>query len=269
MDLLTALVLGIVQGVTEWLPISSSGHLVIFQHILGVNGNPVLFDAVVHLGTLFAVLLATREFVWRILKASLLALKGNPIRNMKKNSDARTGYGAVLATIPIVMTGLLLQNYIESAFSSLWIVAITLPVTGLILFSVRGKKGEKKEPSLPAALWIGIAQIFALIPGISRSGTTIVAGIHAGLERDSAARFSFLMAILAIAGAGALEIHKAMQGTVDIDMLSLVVGFTSSLIVGYISVKALLKIIVTDKFHYFAYYCWGVGGALLVYLLVI
>jgi len=268
MHLLTAIILGAIQGVTEWLPVSSSGHLVIFQHILGVKENPVLFDAVVHLGTLFAVLLATREFVWRIFKASLLALKGNPVKNIKENPDARTGYGAVLATIPIVIVGLLLQDYIESSFSSLWIVAITLPITGIVLFSVRGKMGEKKGPTLLSALLIGIAQIFALIPGISRSGTTIVAGIHTGLERDSAARFSFLMAILAIAGAGALEIYKAMHGTVDVDMLSLTAGFLSSLIVGYISVKALLKIIVTEKFHYFAYYCWAVGGALIIYLLV-
>ena len=268
MDLLTALILGIIQGVTEWLPISSSGHLVIFQHILGVENNPVLFDAVVHLGTLFAVLLATREFVWRVFRASLFALKGNPIKNIKKDGDARTGYGAVLATIPIVIVGLLLQDYIESSFSSLWVVAITLPVTGLILFSVKGKMGEKKDPTLMSALMIGIAQIFALLPGISRSGTTIVAGIHSGLERDSAARFSFLMAILAIAGAGTLEIYKALHGAIDVDILSLAVGFLSSLIVGYISVKALLKIIVTEKFHYFAYYCWAVGGALLIYLMV-
>ncbi len=267
MDLLTALVLGIVQGVTEWLPISSSAHLVIFQHILGVQENPVLFDAVVHLGTLFAVLLATREFVWRIFKASILALEGNPLENMKKDGDARTGFGAVLATIPIVVVGLLLQSHIEAAFSSLWIVAVTLPITGIVLFSVKGRMGEKKEPTIRSAVLIGIAQIFALIPGISRSGTTIVAGIHTGLERDSAARFSFLMAILAIAGAGTLELYKAIHGNADMDMLSLTAGFLSSLIVGYISVKALLKIIVTEKFHYFAYYCWVVGAALIIYLL--
>ncbi len=269
MDLLTALILGIVQGVTEWLPISSSAHLVIFQHILGVQNNPVLFDAVVHMGTLFAVLLATRKFVWRIFTASLLALKGNPLENIRKDVDARTGYGAVLATVPIVIAGLLLQNYIEAAFSSLWIVAITLPITGIVLFSVKGRMGEKKEPSLSSAAVIGVAQVFALIPGISRSGTTIVAGIHTGLERDSAARFSFLMAILAIAGAGTLEVYKALHGTIDVDIAPLAAGFLSSLIVGYISVKALLKIIVTERFHYFAYYCWAVGGALLIYLLVL
>jgi len=267
MDLLTALLLGVIQGITEWLPVSSSGHLVIFQQIFGVKENPVLFDAIVHLGTLFAVLLATREFVWRVFKASLLALRGNPIKNIREDTDARTGYGAVLATIPIVVAGLLFQDYIESSFSSLWVVAVSLPITGIILFSVKGRMGRDNAPTFWKALIIGVAQTFALLPGISRSGTTIAAGIHSGLERDFAARFSFLMAILAIAGAASLEIYKAMHGAVDVDMLSLTAGFLSSLIVGYISVKALLKIIVTERFHYFAYYCWAVGAALLIYLL--
>lgn len=266
MDVITALILGILQGITEWLPISSSGHLVIAQHFMGVE-NPVLFDAVVHLGTLFAVLLATWKYVIDILKSSLRALHGNLLGNIRSDEKARTGYGAVLATIPIIVVGLALQNYVEESFSSLWIVAITLPITGLILISVRKKRGDAKSPSLKSSFLIGTAQVFALLPGISRSGTTIVAGIHSGLERESAARFSFLMAILAIAGASALQIYKALKNPADVDGLVMLTGFLSSFIAGYLSVKALLKIIVTDKFHYFAYYCWIVGGILFIYLL--
>ncbi len=266
MDVLTALLLGIIQGITEWLPVSSSGHLVIAQHFTNVQ-NPVLFDAVVHLGTLFAVLLATWSYVMDVLKSSIRALRGNFIENLKKDENAMAGYGAVLATIPIVIVGLLLQNFIEESFTSLKIVAITLPITGLILFSVRKREGKDDAPDMKRAFIIGIAQTFALLPGISRSGTTIVAGIHSGLKRESAARFSFLMAILAIAGAGTLQIYNAIHNPENIDMAVLITGFLSSFIVGYISIKALLRIVVTDKFHYFAYYCWIVSALLWVYLL--
>jgi undecaprenyl-diphosphatase len=268
MDVLTALLLGIIQGITEWLPVSSSGHLVIAQHFAGVE-NPVLFDAVVHLGTLFAVLLATWKFVLRITKASLRALRGNAIENIRKDMDAMIGYGAVMATIPIVIVGLIFQSYIEESFNSITVVAISLPITGLILFSVKGRDGKESAPNFKKALIIGTAQTFALLPGISRSGTTIVAGIHSGLKREDAAKFSFLMAILAIAGAGALQIYHAVHNPQNVDIGALITGFLASFIVGYLSIKALLKIVVTDKFHYFAYYCWIVSALLWIYLLCV
>ena len=268
MDILSALILGIVQGITEWLPVSSSAHLVIMQHFLGIGDeNPVLFDAVLHLGTLAAVLLATWRYVLDVLKASLGALRGGFTDNLRKDANAMAGWGAVLATIPIVIAGLLFQDAVESAFTSLWVVALTLPITGIILFSVRGRSGNEGLTMKKAAL-IGLAQTFALIPGISRSGTTISAGIHSGLDRESATRFSFLMAILAIGGAGALQIYKAMNSPESVDMMIMAVGFLSSFIVGYLAVKALLKIVVTDRFHYFAYYCWALSALLIAYLLL-
>ncbi len=265
MDILTAILLGIIQGITEWLPISSSGHLVIAQHFTGAE-NPVLFDAIVHLGTLFAVLLATRHYIADVARASLAALRGDITENIRKDEKARTGYGALIATIPIVIVGFFLQDYIEKSFASLYIVAITLPITGLIIFSVKERDGVRETPGIRSALLIGIAQTFALLPGISRSGSTIVAGIHLGLKRKSAARFSFLMAILAIAGAGVLQIYKATESPGDADILVLGVGFFSSFLAGYLSIKALLKLIMTDKFHYFAYYCWILGALLILYL---
>ncbi len=267
MDVIAAILLGIIQGITEWLPISSSGHLVIAQSFLGVE-NPVLFDAVVHLGTLFAVLLATWSYVVDVLKSSIRALRGNILENIRNDEYARAGYGALIATIPIVIVGLALQSYIEESFTSLKIVAISLPITGLILFSIRKKDGENTAPDMKSAFLIGIAQVFALIPGISRSGTTIVAGVHSGLKRESAARFSFLMAILAIAGAGALQIYKAVHSPESLDISILTAGFLSSFIVGYLSIKALLRVVVTDKFHYFAYYCWIVGAILMAFLFI-
>ncbi len=268
MDILTALILGIVQGITEWLPVSSSAHLVIVQHILGVDENPVLFDAVLHLGTLLAVLLATRDYVVKVFVASVRAMKGNMRENIKKDPYAGAGWAAVLATIPIVIAGLLFQNAVESAFSSLWVVALSLPVTGLILFSVRGKHGSDKQVGMKRALIIGIAQVFALFPGISRSGITISTGIHTGLDRESATRFSFLMAMLAIAGAGALQIYKAIENPGEVEMTAMIAGFLSSFIVGYLAIKALLRIVVTDRFHYFAYYCWAISAVLITYLLL-
>ena len=269
MDILTALILGIVQGITEWLPVSSSAHLVILQHFLGMGGeNPVLFDAVLHLGTLAAVLLATWKYVIEVFERSLLALKGGFKENLEKDEAARTGWGAVLATVPIVIAGLLFQDAVESAFSSLWVVALMLPVTGIILFFVRGKHGTKKDVSMKNALVIGLFQVFALFPGISRSGITISTGIHSGLERESATRFSFLMAILAIAGAGALQIYKAVGEPSSVDMGAMLTGFLSSFIVGYLAIRALLKIVVTDRFHYFAYYCWALSAVLIAYLLI-
>ncbi len=215
MDIIDALILGIVQGITEWLPVSSSAHLVIFQHILGINDNPVIFDAILHLGTLLAVLLATWKYVLQVFLSSLRALRGNIVENIKKDEDARAGWGAAIATIPIVVAGLLFQNIIEESFTSLWVVALMLPLTGLIIFSVRGRYGTEKQVSLKQAAIIGTAQIFALLPGISRSGTTISAGISSGLEREPATRFSFLMAILAIGGAGTLELYKAFKNPGD------------------------------------------------------
>lgn len=215
MDIIDALILGIVQGITEWLPVSSSAHLVIFQHILGINDNPVIFDAILHLGTLLAVLLATWKYVLQVFLSSLRALRGNIVENIKKDEDARAGWGAAIATIPIVVAGLLFQNIIEESFKSLWVVALMLPLTGLIIFSVRGRYGTEKQVSLKQAAIIGTAQIFALLPGISRSGTTISAGISSGLEREPATRFSFLMAILAIGGAGTLELYKAFKNPGD------------------------------------------------------
>ncbi len=268
MDIITALILGIVQGITEWLPVSSSAHLVIVQHFLDIgDDNPVLFDAVVHLGTLLAVLLATRKYVLDVFLSSVKAFRGNITENLKNDADARAGWGAVIATIPIVIAGLVFQNAVESAFSSLWVVAAMLPVTGLILFSVRGKHGKESSVSMKKAIIIGTAQVFALVPGISRSGTTIAAGIHTGMERGSATTFSFLMAILAIAGAGALQIYKAMHEPSSLDVTVLLTGFFSSFVVGYLAIRALLRIVVTDKFHYFAYYCWALSAFLFAYLL--
>ena len=269
MNIITALILGIVQGITEWLPVSSSAHLVILQHFLDTgDDNPVLFDAVVHMGTLLAVLLATWRYVVDILVSSVKALHGNLIENLKKDHDARSGFAAVIATIPIVIAGLLFQDSVESAFTSLWVVALMLPITGLMLFSVRGKYGKDSEISMKRAVIIGTAQVFALIPGISRSGTTIVTGIHTGMKRSPATEFSFLMAILAIGGAGALQIYKAIREPSPVDMAALLTGFFSSFIVGYLAIRALLKIVVTDRFHYFAYYCWGLSAVLIAYLLV-
>jgi undecaprenyl-diphosphatase len=269
-DLLKALVLGILQGATEFLPISSSGHLVLVPWLLDWEKPPLVFDVVVHLGTLMAVLV----YFWRdwltLLRAGLRALR----THSTQDPDARLLLWIGLGTIPAALAGLLLEDLFESTFETPPLAAGFLLVTALLLVaSERAHSGDRALTRLRPldALVVGCAQALAIFPGISRSGSTIAAGIWRGLPRAAAARFSFLLATPIIMGAGAKKVLDVLQGTETIgdDMVGpLIVGFLAAALVGYGSIRFLMRLLQQRRLFGFAVYCAVFGTlSLLVALL--
>lgn len=267
MDIYLAILLGIVQGITEWLPISSSGHLVIIQILAGYK-NSTLFDIMVHGGTLLAVII----FFWRefllILKNFFLTfidIFRMGFKAFSRDEDRKLTWYIVVATIPIVIVGLAIQNYIEEIFNSLILVGISLIFTGLWLFSTRNKNGNKNL-NLKNTFIVGLAQSVAIIPGISRSGSTISTGMLQNVDKIKAARFSFLLSIPAIGGALTLELMKSSISRIL--TMNNIVGFFMAFIVGIFTIKFLLGVINRGKFYIFSFYCWVVGVIVIILALI-
>lgn len=243
MNIFYAAILGAVQGLTEFLPISSSGHLVIAQHLVpGFSQPGVLFDVVLHAGTLGAVLFYFRKKILSMNHKYMLLI--------------------IIGTIPAVVIGLLFQDQVEAIFSNLKLVGVALLVTGAMNYLVDRLKTSKSLPSGVDAFVIGLGQAFAIVPGISRSGTTIFAATARGLKREDAAEFSFLLSIPAILGAIALQILKYHNGAINIP--SYATGFTTAFIFGVISIKVLLNLLRSKKLIYFAIYCLILGSLVLI-----
>lgn len=262
--------LGVVQGLTEFLPISSSGHLVAFQHFLGLKAPELLFDVVVHGGTLLAVLLVYGADLWEIAKAFLFAMP-----EMVRRRSVRAVWGSrpyfrlgvyiLLGTVPAGIAGLWFQNALERAFASLLSVGCMLLVTGTVLYGTRSSKGpgrDLEDLRLRDCLVVGVAQAIALLPGISRSGITIATGLFCGLKRDLSARFSFLLSVPAILGANLLQAYKARETLQTIDGWPFAVGGVAALVTGYVALRLLLKILHRGRLFHFAYYCWTFGTLL-------
>jgi len=247
MQILESIFLGILQGLTEWLPISSSGHLVISQQYLNIKA-PLLFDILLHLATILVIILFFRKEILQIFKE---------FPNYKK-PYGKLGYLIIFGTIPIALVGYFFNNQISSLFSNTKAVGIALLITGIILMLTKFSHG-KKELKLKDSIIIGFAQALAIIPGISRSGTTISIGLLLGLEKKQLITFSFLLVIPAIIGATILEYDPSTFEAVYI------YGFIAAFIIGYISLKLLIILIEKNHFHYFAYYCWLVGILLLMF----
>ncbi|CAN5133888.1 undecaprenyl-diphosphate phosphatase [soil metagenome] len=212
MQLLQAIILGLVQGLTEFLPISSSAHIKIVGELIGVGGDPgAAFTAIIQLGTEAAVLVFFWRDVVRIVSRWFRALIGRIPRN---DPDARMGWLIIIGSLPIVVLGVLFQNQIETVLRSLWIVAATLIVFGILLGvadAVGTKKRRLKNLTYPHGVIYGFAQALALIPGVSRSGGTITAGLFMGYERKAAARYSFLLAMPAVFGSGFFQLYKSIK----------------------------------------------------------
>ncbi|MCK8823474.1 undecaprenyl-diphosphatase UppP [Fuchsiella alkaliacetigena] len=259
MSLIESIILGAVQGITEFLPISSSGHLVIFQRILGFKEAQLLYDVFFHFGTLLAVTIV----YWQDIN-KLISL------NSTYNKERIL---IITATIPTALIGFFLKDSFEALFASVLAVAVALLITGLLLWLVENISTDlgMKVSSLSylQAILIGVAQAMAITPGISRSGATIVAGIFLGLSRDSAARFSFLIFIPAVLGATFLEATELfVMGIGEVNLVPLLVGTATSALVGYLAINFLLKILKSNKLNYFAYYVWILGALILVQNLV-
>jgi len=283
MTLLEALLLGVVQGLTEFLPVSSSGHLVLGKKLLGVAAEmPVTFEVVVHMGTLLATLIV----FWKVVKEILVSL-GRIVtrRSNSRPPDDPSCWLAVLivvATIPAGLVGAFFEDNIESMFSSTPTVAVALCVTGALLFATRSAGGSPvvrngprqaradsiADVSLGQALAVGVAQAIAITPGISRSGSTIVTGLLCGIGPEAAATFSFLLSMPAIAGAIVLKARDISSAASAVGAAPLIAGFVSSLVVGYVALRLLLGFVRRGQLHWFAYYCWLIGlSAIVAYAL--
>lgn len=257
MTLWESVVLGIVQGATEFLPVSSSGHLVIVQTVMGVNESGVLFEVAVHLATLVSILLVYRTRVADLIRGGL------------SGDRAALRYIGLLAvaTLPAGIVGLLWRDAIEALFEMPAAPGIALLITGAFLWSSRGPLASAKGalPGWGAALLIGLAQAFALVPGISRSGATVVAALWLGIEAREAAAFSFLMAVPAIAGAAVLQVPDTTSATGPGIGVLLIGGLTAG-IVGVLAIRTFVAVLARRSFHLFAPYCWLVGALFLMYL---
>jgi undecaprenyl-diphosphatase len=255
MHLIQAIILGIVQGLTEFIPVSSSGHLIIAEHFLGITSGGLAFDVALHAGTLLALILIFGKDFWRYGKA---ALSGH-------GSEAKMGRLLILATVPAVLSGLLLEELVATSFRSVFMVSVNLIWVGIIMLAVErwaSRNGTLEQISLKQAAIVGTAQALAIVPGISRSGSTIAAGRMAGLDRVAAARFSFLLSGPIIAGALLKQILGGGQltGQYDIVMAGVLAAFVS----GYIAIKFLLGYLSRYGLGIFAWYRIGLGVILLM-----
>jgi undecaprenyl-diphosphatase len=278
-NLIHAVILGIVQGATEFLPVSSSAHLVIFQHLFKLDlaaGPIVAFDVCLHIGTLFAVLLALRKEVAVIVKGLFIRSQTGEPGPGELSGGFSAGQGPhvvwliILGTVPAVILGFAFKDFFEELFMTMLPVGIALVVTGCILFATRFVK--RNDIALPNMKWwhaiaVGLAQACAIIPGISRSGSTISMGLFTGLDRQLAAKFSFLLSVIAIGGAGILE-WKNLRFISHENLAPILLGTLASLIVGYLCVRWMLAIMRNARFSWFAIYCWVVGAAAIVYSLL-
>lgn len=273
MSALEAIFLGIVQGLTEFLPVSSSGHLVLFSQLMEIKETSLVFEIVVHVGTLLAVLVVFRKDVFLLIRSFLKMLK-QPNRLgklIKTDPGCHLLFNLVLATLPVVLLALLFKKQIENLFSSSTFVGVMLVVTGTILFiSERLQVPLKSSEKLTTAdvLVIGFAQAFAVLPGISRSGATIGVGRTRGLSREGAARFSFLLSIPAILGALVFSLKDVVKGTSSIPLGPLLLGFIVSALTGYAAIGLLLNVIKRRKLIWFAYYTWAVGAMVVLLSLI-
>jgi undecaprenyl-diphosphatase len=262
-DLLKAVVLGTIQGLTEFLPISSSAHLRIFPELFGWGDPGAAFTAVIQIGTELAVLIYFRHDIWRIGKAWVLSLFKPEWRG---HLDARMGWFIIVGSLPIVILGVLLKDLIEKDFRNLWIIGSMLIVMGVVLgVADRFSRNDKaiKNISLRDAVLMGLAQALALIPGVSRSGATISMGRALGYEREAATRYAFLLAIPAVVGAGIFELKEIPGGDNSYGWGPTLVATIVSFVVGYAAIAWLLRYVSTRSYTPFVLYRVVLGTATL------
>jgi undecaprenyl-diphosphatase len=262
-DFLQAVVLGVIQGLTEFLPISSSAHLRIFPELFGWGDPGAAFTAVVQIGTELAVLIYFWRDIWRIASTWLKSLFRPEYRGQL---DARMGWFIILGSVPIVILGIALKDTIETEFRSLWIIGTMLIVMGIVLgIADRVGSTEKtlKQLTLRDAIFMGLAQALALIPGVSRSGATLSMGRFLGYDRETATRYAFLLAIPAVIGAGVFQLKDIPNGENLYGWGPTIVATIVSFIVGYAAIAWLLRYVTTHSYTPFVIYRIALGAATL------
>jgi len=278
-ELLKAAILGTVQGLTEFLPVSSTGHLILFEDVLDIDRDRfgLTFDAAIHLGTLLSILFLLRHEVLRLATAWLGSLRpdahrpGGLVRWLEGNDDARLAWLIIIGTLPAAILGILLESTVEDAFRRPALVAFTLIAFSAVL-ALAEWAGSKRRPmaelGIPGALFIGFAQAVALVPGVSRSGITMSAGLFAGLQRRQAALFAFLLSAPVIAGAGLKKVYDVFDevraGTLDAgDLRFFAVGFVLSAIWGAVAIAFLLRFLQRNPLYVFVWYRVALGLTIL------
>ncbi|MGM0421075.1 MAG: undecaprenyl-diphosphate phosphatase [Bacillota bacterium] len=255
MGFLNVLVLGFIQGLTEFIPVSSSGHLVIFQNFMQVDGG-ITLNVFLHFGSLLAVVVAFREDIWGMITL--------------REDYRKLTYYVILGSVPAGVIGLLFEDFFEEMFTTLTVVGFALLITGALLWisdRIKSQERNAAEMKVSDSIIVGFAQALAIFPGISRSGATIVGGLFKGLNRTLAAKFSFLLSIPVIGGATLLQTrHIATAGLAGITLPELIVGTVTSAIASYFAIKILLFLINKERLSIFAYYCW-ILGLLIIFVL--
>lgn len=247
MTLIQAILLGIIQGITEFLPISSSGHLVLFQKIFGIAEPTLTFGIVVHLGTLAAV--------FAVFWQDIISILRKPFQKLT--------YLLIVGTIPTAIIGVTFKDFFEKVFASGSTLGLEFFITGLVLFfadSLRRGYKDAEETNYLDAAFVGLMQGAAILPAVSRSGLTISGALFRNMDRDFAAKFSFLLSIPAILGAAVFDMKDVLEaGVENLDSMNLGAGFIFAAIFGYISIKYMIGILKKGKMRYFSYYVFGLG----------
>ena len=265
MNILQGIIIGIVQGLTEFLPVSSSAHLIFIQKLLGVESS-LAFDTFLHLGSLLAVLIFFRADIYKMLNAWLFSIEDIVKHRFKEgfyeDPYKRLAWYVILATIPVGIVGIFFESQVDALFAgALYVPGFFLFVTGTILYlSQRIASGQidMSHMGWAQSLFMGLGQACAIMPGLSRSGTTIAAGLVAGLDKEFAAKFSFILSIPAIFGAFLVQL-KDIGLSMSGDGAAIILGFVAAFVSGYLAIKWLLDLIQNKSLDIFAFYCWIVG----------
>jgi undecaprenyl-diphosphatase len=252
MDILDSIILGITQGLTEFLPVSSSGHLIIARDILNWHSKSDLsFDAILQLATVLALIIYFWKDIFRLIKTFFNLI-------LKKETDNKEKiiiYSIIIGTIPAIFVGFLLEDYMETIFRSSLLVSIVLIIGSIVMFLVEKFATQDKKLSIKKGLYIGLFQCLALIPGFSRSGATISGGLFMGLNREESARFSFLLSIPIILGSGLKKLIEVLKdGQIVTDGLNIFVGAFTAFVVGFLVIKFLMKFLKNHSLNIFIIY---------------
>ena len=273
MGYIEAIILGLVQGLSEFLPISSSGHLALLENLFEIHEDSVLFFAVLlHIGTLVSIFIVYHEDIYALIKELFLLFKdlftGKGLR-IEERPIRKLGIMIIVSSIPTAIMGLLFSNIIDRIFGSLIVVSICWIITGFILlFSEKIKNNNKEIEGMKYrnAFFVGICQGIAIMPGISRSGSTIVGSLVTGLKREFAVEFAFLISIPAILGSAILEFPKAIEAGIDPSTIGpMIVGFLVAAVSGYFAITTMIRIVSKHKMRYFSYYVWIIGLGTFIY----
>ncbi|MDR2133249.1 MAG: undecaprenyl-diphosphate phosphatase [Clostridiales Family XIII bacterium] len=276
MSFFESVILGLAQGLSEFLPISSSGHLALLEHFFGIDEDRVLFFAtLLHLGTLFSIFFVYHKDIWALLRelgavfADIFSGRGPRVN---ANETRRLGFMILAATVPTAIVGVLLRDLFSRLYGSIFAIGAGLLITGSMMFvSERMARGNLDVPNVGFrhAFFVGLMQSAALCPGISRSGATITGGLASGMKRELAVRFAFLISIPSVIGAILLEAPGAFGAGVEGSALpALGVGVAVAMLSGFFAIKAMIRVVSIGKLRYFSFYTWALGAAAVAYALL-